>query len=296
MGGKHVFVRTIDYERIWALLEDERITHHNGAPIVHSNVVFHSSAHVLDRPVTAMVSGAPPSPRLFARLRELNFAPIHIYGLTETGSTTVCAWRPEWDELSGDEQAGMLARQGQAFVVADPLRVVGSDDQDVPKDGASIGEVVMRGNLVMSGYYNDPAATAEAFSGGWLHSGDLGVVHPDGYIELRDRKKDIIVSGGENIASVEVEHILLSHPTVREAAVVAAPSDQWGERPVAFVVVADPSVSSSELITHCRERMAHFKCPDEVHIVDDLPRTATGKIRKLILRDSLWGGYARRIH
>ena len=296
MGGKHVCQRDVDYAQIWNLLEAEQITHHNGAPVVHTNVAFHPRAHTLAKTVTAMVSGAPASTKLFARLRGLNFHPVHIYGLTETGSTTVCAWRGEWEHLDVREQAQLLSRQGQAFIVSDPVRVVGLDHEDVPADGTTVGEVRMRGNLVMSHYHRDPDATAEAFAGGWLHSGDLAVVHPDGYIELRDRKKDIIVSGGENIASVEVEQTLASHPGVMEAAVVARPSEKWGERPVAFVVLSDPSVSTEELKTYCRERLAHFKCPDDISIVDDLPRTATGKIRKLSLREDLWKGHAHRIH
>jgi fatty-acyl-CoA synthase len=180
-------------------------------------------------------------------------------------------------------------------VVADPLRVIDETNRDVPKDGATIGEVVMRGNLVMREYHNDPEATAEAFKGGWLHSGDLAVVHPDGYIELRDRKKDIIVSGGENISSVEVEQALLTHPLVREAAVVASPSEKWGERPVAYVVLAQHAGHPPDLQSHCRSRIAHFKCPEAIHVVDDLPRTSTGKIKKMILRDTLWSGYDRKI-
>jgi len=296
MGGKHVCLRDVDYDHIWRLLEDEEITHHNGAPVVHTNVAFHPEARRLSRSVTAMVSGAPPSTKLFGRLRDLNFVPIHIYGLTETNSTTVCAWRREWDDLEVGDQAQLLSRQGQAFVVSDPVRVVASDNRDVPRDGTTIGEVLMRGNLVMSGYHRDPASTSEAFSGGWLHSGDLAVVHPDGYIELRDRKKDIIVSGGENIASVEVEQTLISHPAVIDAAVVARPSEQWGERPVAFIVLSDPTVSATDLKTYCRDRLAHFKCPDEIIAVADLPRTATGKVRKLDLREDLWKGHSHRIH
>jgi fatty-acyl-CoA synthase len=295
MGGKHVCLRTVDYGRIWSLLEAEGVTHHNGAPIVHSSLAFHENAKRLSRTVTAMVSGAPPSPRLFVRLRELNFLPIHIYGLTETNSTSVCAWQPQWRDLEPTEQARLLSRQGQAFVVADPLRVLDSDKRDVPRDGATVGEVVMRGNLVMKEYHDEPDATAAAFEGGWLHSGDLAVVHPDGYIELRDRMKDIIVSGGENISSVEVEQALLSHPCVSEAAVVASPSEKWGERPVAFVVLSDPSPLPATLLTFCRSRLAHFKCPDSIHVVDDLPKTSTGKIRKLVLREPLWNGYDRNI-
>jgi fatty-acyl-CoA synthase len=277
-------LRTVDYDRIWELLEAEQITHHNGAPIIHAGVVEHPAAHRLRPPVTAMVSGSPPSPKLFVQLRKLGFQPRHIYGLTETGSTSVCAWQPKWDELPSDEQARLLNRQGQAFVVSDPLRVIDKLGTDVPHDGRSVGEVVMRGNLVMTGYFREPDATAAAFAGGSLHSGDLGVIHPDGYIELKDRSKDIIVSGGENISSVEVEQLLLTHPLVREAAVVGRADERWGERPIAFVVLEDPAPNAEELVNFCRDQLTHYKCPDQIYIVGRLPRTATGKIQKYLLR------------
>ena len=195
-----------------------------------------------------------------------------------------------------DEQARLLARQGQGQVTADLVRVVDEDMRDVPKDGATAGEVVMRGNIIMAGYYNDPDATAEAFRGGWFHSGDLGVWHPDGYIELRDRKKDIIISGGENISTIEVEQTVARHPAVLECAVVAVPDEHWGERPKAFVTLrAGMAASEDEIIRFCREHMAHFKCPASVEF-QELPKTSTGKVQKFVLREREWAGQEKRIH
>ena len=192
----------------------------------------------LARPVTAGVAGAPPSPTLLARMRALGFRPVHVYGLTETyGPHTVCAWHAEWDAMPADEQARLASRQGQGFVMADLVRVVDGDMNDVAMDGETLGEVVMRGNNVMKGYFEQADATAEAFRGGWFHSGDIGVWHPDGYVELRDRKKDIIISGGENISTIEVEQCVARHPAVLECAVVAMPDEKWGERPKAFVTL-----------------------------------------------------------
>jgi fatty-acyl-CoA synthase len=189
----------------------------------------------------------------------------------------------------------MLARQGQSRIVADLARVVDAEMHDVPRDGQTMGEVVMRGNIVMTGYYRDPAATAEAFRGGWFHSGDLGVMHPDGMIELRDRKKDIIISGGENISTIEVEHVLSAHPAVLECAVVAIPDAHWGERPKAFVTLKpEAETTEDELIGFCRERLAHFKCPAAVAFTE-LPKTSTGKVQKYVLREQEWAGYDRRI-
>ena len=184
------------------------------------------------------IAGAPPSPTLLATLRELNFRPVHVYGLTETyGPTTVTEWHGEWDDLTADEQAGWMSTQGQAYVTSDLVRVVDEDGVDVPRDGETMGEVVMRGNIVMVEYHADPEATTEAFRHGWFHSGDLAVWHPDGYVELRDRAKDIIISGGENISTIEVEQTVASHPAVLECAVVAVPHEKWGERPKAFVTL-----------------------------------------------------------
>jgi fatty-acyl-CoA synthase len=244
-----------------------------------------------------MVAAAPPSPTLLAQMRVLGLRPVHVYGLTETyGPITVCEWHGEWDALPVEEQARLLARQGQGYVTADLVRVVDDGMNDVPQDAATMGEVVMRGNNVMLGYFAQPDATAEAFRGGWFHSGDLGVWHPDGYIELRDRKKDIIISGGENISTIEVEQTLCRHPAVLECAVIGIPDDRWGERPKAFVTLRPgTSATTEELIAFCRERLAHFKCPDAVEF-GDLPKTSTGKVQKFVLREREWAGQARRIH
>jgi fatty-acyl-CoA synthase len=259
--------------------------------------VNHEQAHRLDRPVTVTVAGAPPSPTLLGQLDALNFRPVHVYGLTETyGPITSCAWHAEWDALPGEEQARLNARQGQGQVTADLVRVVDADMNDVPRDGATMGEVVMRGNIVMKGYYQQPDATAEAFRGGWFHSGDLGVWHPDGYIELRDRKKDIIISGGENISTIEVEQTVAKHPAVLECAVVAIPDEKWGERPKAFVTLKPgQSATEQEIIAFCQQHIARFKCPAAVEFID-LPKTSTGKVQKIVLRDKEWSGREKRIN
>ncbi len=282
---------------MWDLFETEGVTHYNGAPTVQILLVNHPKAHRLDRQITVMVAGAPPSPTLLFRMKEINFRPIHVYGLTETvGPYTICDWHQKWDGLPLEEQARLLARQGQSNVTAGRLRVVDEAMQDVPRDGHTMGEVVMAGNSMMKGYYQDPDATARAFAGGWFHSGDLGVWHPDSYIELRDRKKDIIISGGENISTIEVEQTVAKHPAVLECAVVAIPDEKWGERPKAFVTLKPgQNATEEEIIAFCRERLAHFKCPAAVEF-GDLPKTSTGKIQKFVLREKEWAGYEKRIH
>jgi fatty-acyl-CoA synthase len=211
----------------------------------------------------------------------------HLYGLTESyGPFAVCAWNPDWDELSAAEQARLRARQGVATVVSERLRVVDRHMDDVPRDGQTLGEVVMRGNNVMLGYYRDDQATRAAFAGGWFHSGDLAVMHPDGYIEIRDRLKDIVISGGENIATIEVEQALMAHPAIAEAAVVGRPDERWGEVPVAFVTMRGADVpDSAQLREFLRGRLAGFKLPEAVEVVDELPKTATGKIQRFRLRE-----------
>ena len=297
VAGCHVCLRKVDPERIWELLESEGVTHFNGAPTVHIGVVNDPAAHRLDRPVTITVAGAPPSPTLLGQLGELNFRAVHVYGLTETyGPYTVCDWHDGWGELPTDERARLLARQGQAYVIADPVRVVDDNMSEVPRDGATPGEVVMRGNDVMKGYFDQPEATEEAFRGGWFHSGDIAVMHPDGAIELRDRMKDIIISGGENISTIEVEQAVAGHPAVLECAVVAVPDDKWGERPKAFVTLKPgQSATEEEIIAFCRERLAKFKCPASVEFCD-LPKTSTGKVQKFVLRDKEWGGREKRVN
>jgi fatty-acyl-CoA synthase len=227
---------------------------------------------------------------------ELNFRVVHVYGLTETyGPITVCAEQENWRELPAADRAVLLARQGQAYPSADLVRVVDEGMRDVPRDGETIGEVVMRGNNVMAGYFDDQAATEDAFRGGWFHSGDLAVWHPDGNVELRDRGKDIIISGGENISSIEVEQTIVAHPAVLECAVVAIPHPHWGERPKAFVTLKDDaSVSAEEIIAFARDRLAHYKCPDAVEF-GPLPKTSTGKVQKYVLREKEWAGHETRI-
>ncbi len=297
VGGTHVCLRKVEPGLIWELFESEGVTHYNGAPTVQIFLVNHPQAHRLDRQVTVTVAGAPPSPTLLGQLKELNIRPIHVYGLTETyGPYTVCAWHSEWDRLPHAEQARLLARQGQANVVSDRVRVVDGAMGDVPRDAETLGEVVMHGNNVMKGYYQDQQATAKAFAGGWFHSGDIGVWHPDGYIELRDRAKDVIISGGENISTIEVEQTVAQHPAVMECAVVAVPDEKWGERPKAFVTLKpEQTATEQEIITFCRQRLAHFKCPVAVEF-GPLPKTSTGKIQKYVLREKEWRGREKRIN
>jgi len=289
VAARHVTMRAVDPGLIWELIDGEGVTHYNGAPTVQLMVVNHPRAHRLERPVTAMVAAAPPSPTLLARMSELNFRVVHVYGLTETyGPITVCPEQEGWRELPVDQRARYLARQGQAYPSSDLVRVVDEQMTDVPQDGQVMGEVIMRGNNVMSGYFNDEAATGKAFAGGWFHSGDLAVWHPDGNIELRDRGKDIIISGGENISSIEVEQAIAAHPAVLECAVVGIPHPHWGERPKAFVTLnEDAAADAGEIIAFCRERLAHYKCPDSIEF-GPLPKTSTGKTQKFVLRQREW--------
>jgi fatty-acyl-CoA synthase len=297
MGGRHVCLRKVEPGAMWELFEREGITHYNGAPTVHLGVVNHPSAHRLDRELTVTVGGAPPSPTLLAKMAALNFRPVHVYGSTETYAPyTVCEPQEDWADLPPDQRAELFGRQGVHNIVSDPIRVVDADMKDVPADGETMGEVVMRGNNVMRGYFDAPEATSLAFAGGWFHSGDVGVMHPDGYMELRDRKKDIIISGGENISTIEVENTICRHPAVLECAVVAIPDETWGERPKAFVTVAvGKKVSEREIIDFCRQRLAHFKAPAAVEF-GELPKTSTGKVQKYVLREREWAGRSKRVN
>ena len=289
VGATHVCLRKLDPALIWDILETERVTHFNGAPTVQTMLLSHPKAHVLDNQVTVTIAGAPPSPTLLERIKALNFRPVHVYGLTETyGPVTICEWHREWDLLPPDEQARRRARQGQAYLTADLVRVVDDQMNDVSRDGMITGEVIMRGNNVMKEYFKDAEATEQAFRGGWFHSGDIAVWHPDGYIELRDRLKDIIISGGENISTIEIEQIIVQHPAVLECAVIAVPDEKWGERPKAFVTLKKNSYASQEeILDFCRRQMAHFKCPVAVEF-GELPKTSTGKVQKYILREKEW--------
>jgi fatty-acyl-CoA synthase len=286
VGATHVCLRKVDPALVWGLIEDERVTHLNGAPTVLVMLTSDPAAHPLERPVLITTAGAPPQPAVIERTEALGFEINHLYGLTETyGPITICEWNPAWDELGVEERARLKARQGLHMLTADPVRVVDAEMQDVPADGETMGEVVMRGNIVMKGYFADEPATAEAFRGGWFHSGDLGVMHSDGYLELRDRAKDIIISGGENISTIEVERALVRHPDVLEAAVIAIPDEKWGERPKGFVTLRPgASVTESELIAFARETLPGFKAPSEVEF-GELPKTSTGKIKKYELRE-----------
>jgi fatty-acyl-CoA synthase len=296
VGARHVTMRSIDPGVIWDLIDAEGVTNFNGAPTVQLMVINHPKAHRVDPQVTVVVAAAPPSPTLFARMDELNFSIVHVYGLTETyGPITICPEQEEWRGLPAAERAVLLARQGQAYPSADLVRVVDDDMTDVVRDGVTMGEVVMRGNNVMAGYYDDPEATENAFRGGWFHSGDLAVWHPDGNVELRDRGKDVIISGGENISSIEVEQTIVAHPAVLECAVVAVPHPHWGERPKAFVTLMDgASAGPEEIIAFTRERLAHYKCPDAVEF-GPLPKTSTGKVQKYLLRAKEWAGHETNI-
>lgn len=297
VGGTHVCLRRIDPAAIWQMLESEGVTHFNGAPTVHIFLVNHASAHRLEKQVTVTVAGAPPSPTLLGQMKQLNMRTIHVYGLTETyGPYTVNEWRSEWDALPEAEQARLLARQGQGNITAERVRIVDTNMNDVPRDGETMGEVIMHGNNVAKGYYNNPEATAKSFEGGWFHSGDIGVWHADGFIELRDRAKDVIISGGENISTIEVEQVVAQHPAVLECAVVAVPDELWGERPKAFVTLkSDQNPTEQEIIAYCRQHLAAFKCPVAVTF-GELPKTSTGKIQKYVLRDREWSGRAKRIN
>jgi fatty-acyl-CoA synthase len=297
IAGTHVCLRKVEPARIWELFESEDITHYCAAPTVQIPLANHDDAHELDQQIIACIAGSPPTPTLIGQLQELNIRPLHLYGLTETyGPMTTSAPRKEWEELDPDEHARLLARQGQGYVTADLVRVVDDDMNDVPRDGETMGEIVMHGNMVMKGYLDNEEATEQAFEGGWYHSGDVAVWHPDGYVEIRDRNKDIIISGGENISSIEVERVLARHPAVMEAAVTAMPDEKWGERPKAFVTLKKgQEATEEELIEFCKETIARFKAPAAVEFTE-LPKTSTGKVQKFVLRDKEWAGQEKRVH
>ena len=286
LAGRHVCLRKVDPGRIWDLLEEEGVTHYSAAPTVHVSIVNHPKAHRLDQRVTVPTGGSPPTPTLLGNMQQLNLFPLHLYGLTESsGPHLACTWKPEWDELPIERQAELGARQGQAYNPSDSVRVVDGDMNDVPADGESMGELVLRGNSIMRGYYDQPELTEDAFRGGWFHTGDLGVLHPDGYVELRDRIKDIIISGGENISTVEVERALVRHPAVADVAVIGVPDEKWGERPKAFVELKEGATATEEeLIAFSRQHLAGFKRPAYVEF-GELPKTSTGKVQKHVLRD-----------
>ncbi|HKS58342.1 MAG TPA: long-chain-fatty-acid--CoA ligase [Steroidobacteraceae bacterium] len=289
VGATHVCLRKVDATAVYEQVDQERISVMCAAPTVLIAVANGPAERrrSVRRGVRVLTAGAPPAAATIARVEgELGWEITQVYGLTETAPfITICEPRPENASLSPEQLATIKARQGVELITSGELRVVDENGAEVPHDGATLGEIVARGNVVMKGYYNDPGATAEAFRGGWFHSGDAAVVHPDGYVEIRDRFKDVIISGGENISSIEVEGVLLRHAAVLEAAVVGMPHEKWGEAPCAFVVLRpDASLSESELRAFCREQLAHFKVPQTYSFVAELPKTATGKIQKYVLR------------
>ena len=289
VGATHVCLRKVDAVAVYEQVDRERISILCAAPTVLIGIANGPAERrrTLRRGVRVVTAGAPPAAATIARVEgELGWQITQVYGLTETAPfITICEPRPEDALLSPDQLATSKARQGVELVTSGELRVVDESGAEVPHDGATLGEIVARGNVVMKGYYNDPGATEEAFRGGWFHSGDAAVVHPDGYVEIRDRFKDVIISGGENISSIEVEGVLLRHPAVLEAAVVGVPHEKWGEAPCAFVVLRpDANLGELELRTFCREHLAHFKVPQTYSFVTELPKTATGKIQKFVLR------------
>ncbi|MFT4040788.1 MAG: acyl--CoA ligase family protein [Thermomicrobiales bacterium] len=299
IGGTHVCLRRLEPATVWRLVREERVTHFCAAPTVLIALVNHADAPTEPLPQQLIIStaAAPPSPTIIAQVEALGAEIIHVYGLTEVyGPYTVCEWQPHWNDLPADEQALVKSRQGVGYIIADDVRVVDDQMQDVPADAKTIGEVIMRGNNTMKGYYRDPDATATAFAGGWFHTGDLGVMHPDGYIELRDRKKDIIISGGENISTIEVEQAIVAHPAVLEAAVIAIPDDYWGEAPKAFVTLKPGhELTVDDLRAFLRGHLAGFKVPRAIEF-GDLPKTSTGKVQKFALREREWGQTERRIN
>ena len=291
VAATHVCLRRVDPAMIFAAIAEHRATHLSGAPIV-LNMLVHAPDAVkrrFDHVVEASTGGAAPPSAVIEAMERMGFRVTHLYGLTESyGPTTICAWQEDWDGLPLPERAGKMARQGVANLHLDRQRVADpATMQDVPADGATIGEVMVRSNTLMKGYLTNPRATEAAFAGGWFHTGDLGVMHPDGYIEIKDRSKDIIISGGENISSIEIEEVLYRHPQVMEAAVVARPDERWGESPCAFVTLKPDAltVSAAEIIAFCRENLAHFKAPKTV-VFGPLPKTSTGKIQKYALREA----------
>jgi fatty-acyl-CoA synthase len=274
---------------IFAAIERHRVSHMSAAPIV-LNLLVHAPENLkrhFDYPVSVATGGAAPPSVLIAGMEDMGFRVTHLYGLTETiGPAAVCAWQTEWDGLPLEQRAMKMSRQGVPHALFSGLRVVDRDTMwDVPADGKTIGELVLRSNSVMKGYLKNPAATDEALANGWLHTGDLGVIHPDGYVELKDRSKDIIIFCGENISSLEIEEVLFRHPSVMEAAVVARPDDKWGETPCAFVTLKPGAATTAhELMGFCRDQLGLFKTPSTV-VFASLPKTSTGKVQKFLLRE-----------
>ncbi len=288
-AGTNVCLRSVLPKTIYKLIKSEKVDHFCGAPTVLTMLINTPEKHKegINHKVKVMTAGAAPPAAVIQSMEEMGFDITHVYGLTETyGPCTVCAWHDEWDELPADEQATLRARQGVRSAMLEDLMVADPDTlEPMPKDGVSMGEIFMRGNNVMKGYLKNPRTTEESFKGGWFHSGDLAVWHEDGYIEIKDRSKDIIISGGENISTLEVESVLYRHCAIMEAAVVAKHDEVWGEKPCAFVTLKEgEEATEKEIIAFCRDNLAHYKAPKRV-VFGDLPKTSTGKVQKFVLRD-----------
>jgi fatty-acyl-CoA synthase len=292
-AGTHVCLRRVESGAIWRALAEEKVDHLCGAPVVMGMIINarEDERRPFDHKVKMMTAASAPPAAILQKMGELGIEVTHVYGLTEVyGPATVCAWQSEWDPLPAEEKAKRLARQGVPYPVLEDLEVMDPATMTpVARDGTTIGEIMMRGHDVMKGYLKNPEATRAAFAGGWFHTGDLGVMHDDGYVEIKDRAKDIIISGGENISSIEIEGALYKHPAVLEAAVVARPDERWGESPCAFVTLkAGAAASERDLIEHCRSVLAHFKCPKTI-VFAELPKTSTGKVQKTVLRERAKG-------
>jgi fatty-acyl-CoA synthase len=288
-AGTNVCLRRVEAEKIFELIKAHKVTHYCGAPIVHSTLI--SAPEEMKRgiahKVSGMVAAAAPPAAMIEGMEKLGFDITHVYGLTEVyGPATVCAKQDEWNALDIGERTRLNGRQGVRYLMEEGLTVMDPDTmKTVPADGETMGEIMFRGNITMKGYLKNPSASRKAFAGGWFHSGDLGVIHPDGYVKIKDRSKDIIISGGENISSLEVEDVLYRHPAVLAAAVVAMPDKKWGETPCAFVEIKKGvSVTERQIIDFCRQHMAKFKAPRAV-VFGEVPKTSTGKIQKFALRE-----------
>ena len=300
VGGTHVCLRKVVADEIYRVVEEESISHLCAAPTILITMANFPGAKDVKfkRQLNVITAGAPPAPTVIKNMESLGVDVTQVYGLTEVyGPHSICKWQPKWDNLSVDEKASIKARQGVCYVTSHYMDVVDPITMEsVPRDAKTIGEIVMRGNNVMLGYYKDTKATDDAFEGGWFHSGDLAVVHPDNYVQIMDRKKDIIISGGENISTVEVENVIYQHPDVLEVAVIAIPNDKWGEVPKAFVMPKPgKNLTEQDIINFCKQNLAHFKAPKSVEF-GELPKTATGKIMKFKLREKEWAGKERRVN
>ena len=300
MGATHVCLRKVDPVEIYRIIAEKGVTHLCAAPtiLIGMSVYAKDNNVELTQSLEIMTAGAPPAPAVIQNMEHIGANITQTYGLTEVfGPHSVCQWQDKWDDLDAMAKAGIKARQGVPYIVAEHMDVVDSETMEpVPRDGATMGEIVMRGNNVMLGYYKDEEASQEAFRGGWFHSGDLAVMHPDNYVQIMDRKKDIIISGGENISTVEIENVLYSHPDVLEVAVISVPDEKWGEVPKAFIVPrtgTDPD--PAQIIAYCKEKLARFKAPKYIEF-GPLPKTATGKLQKFKLRKKEWAGHDRMVN